>query len=341
VNGREGTSAKLAATASISSTPQRSRGRYDVTHVVDEPGNWFISAEIITPAVAPDAEELTVLCCSPGGGCTGQYFDLGEPGSGFSFAQYAVGSGVACILIDNLATGQSSPDANPWVSPQSVARANAEGFALATEELRSRLPASVRLASVGIGHSMGAMLTLMAQAMIGQHVAVACLGFTPSGLPSVLSPDELHIANAGPVSYDTLLRLARQRFSDSGQPPAEQQTKIPFPFTLPGTDPAGRKALAATATNLLPLPATLSLLPGNVVQYIRQITAPVFIGGGDHEPWHKAAEIVPIFEGSNDISFYSLTNAAHNHNVAPTRELLWQRMLGWAAVVVANHALAH
>jgi hypothetical protein len=172
--------------------------------------------------------------------------------------------------------------------------------------------------------------------MVGQHVAIACLGFTPSGLPSVLSPDELHAANAGPVSRETLVRLARQRFSESSRPSAEGHTKSPFPFVLRDTDPAALNALAATATNLLPVPATLSLLPGNVIQYIRQITAPVFIGGGDHEPWHKASDLVPIFENSNDISFYSLVDSAHNHNVATTRELLWQRILGWAAVVTAN-----
>jgi pimeloyl-ACP methyl ester carboxylesterase len=332
---------QIVATASTPSTPRRSRVRYDVTRVVDEPGEWFVSAEIIAPALTPDAAHLTVLCCSPGGGCTGGYFDLGGPDAGFSFAEYAAGAGFACILIDNLGTGQSSPGIDSWLSPQIVACANAEGFALATEELRSLLPASATVVTVGIGHSMGAMLTIMAQAMIGQHAAIACLGFTPSGLPSVLSPDELHIASAGPVSYETLVRLARQRFSESGRPRAEQAAKSPFPFALPDTDPVGLKALAATATNLLPVPATLSLLPGNVIQYIRQITAPVFIGGGDHEPWHQAPDLVPIFERSNDISFYTLIDSAHNHNVATTRELLWQRMLGWAAVVGANGPPAH
>lgn len=327
---------QIAATASTPGASRRSRRRYGVGHVVDEPGDWFISAETVAPAVPLDAEQLIVLCCTPGGGCTGQYFDLAGPDSGFSFAQYAVDAGFACIVIDNLATGQSSRDESRWVSPQSVALANAEGFAQAIKELRSVLPASIAVATVGIGHSMGAMLTLMAQAMIGQHVAIACLGFAPSGLPEVLSDDELHIANAGPVAFEALLSLARQRFSESGRPSVEQQTKSPFPFVLPDTDPVALKALAATATNLLPLPATLSLLPGNVVQYIRQITVPVFIGGGDHEPWHKAADLVPIFEGSNDISFYSLIGSAHNHNVAATRELLWRRMLGWAATVVAN-----
>lgn len=332
---------QLAKPAFASNPPQRLRTRYDVSHVVDEPGEWFISAEILVPATIPETASLTVLCCTPGGGCTGKYFDLGEPEAGFSFASYAVAAGFACVLIDNLATGQSTPGADPWVSPRSVARANAEAFVRATEELGTLFPGSVAMATVGVGHSMGAMLTLMAQAMTEQHAAIACLGFTPSGLPGVLSTEELRVAAAGQVSLEVLNSLARKRFSDSGAPPAAQDAHQPFPFCLADTDRAGLRALAAASTNLLPLAGFLSLLPGNVIEYIREITVPVFLGGGDHEPWHKAAELVPVFEKSNDISFYTLVDAAHNHNVASTRELLWRRLLGWAAVVATDPPLAH
>lgn len=314
-------------------SPQHFRARYDVTHAVSEPGEWSVAAEILIPATTPEMNQLTILCCTPGGGCTGRYFDLGEPEEGFSFARYAVAAGFGCILIDNLGTGQSTQGADPWLSPQSVARANTEAFLGAIEELRILLPVSAAIATVGVGHSMGAMLTLMAQAMISPHAAIACLGFTPRGLPAVLHPEELLVAASGPVPLLTLESLARQRFSDPGIPRDAQRTPELFPFNLGDTDPVGLKAMAAVSTNLLPLPGFLSLLPGNVIECIREITVPVFLGGGDHEPWHKAAELVPAFEKCNDISFYTLAHAAHNHNVAATRELLWRRLLGWAAVV--------
>lgn len=312
--------------------PRRFRARYDVTRVVDEPGDWFVSAELLVPTSVPGADHVTVLCCTPGGGCTGEYFDLGEPDAGFSFAQYAVAAGFACVLVDNLGTGRSTPGADPWISPQSVARAGAEAFALATHDVAAALPAATTIATVGVGHSMGAMLTLMGQAMRGQHSAIASLGFTPSGLPTVLSPEELRIANSGSVPLETLTSIAQQLFSGE-RPTGDQRAPEPFPFCLPDTDPAGLAALVAAATNVLPLPGTLSLLPGNISDYIRQITVPVFLGGGDHEPWHQAAELVPAFQSSADITFYTLVDAAHNHNVASTRELLWRRLLGWAAVV--------
>jgi pimeloyl-ACP methyl ester carboxylesterase len=324
---------RIAEPASALTPPRRIGAHYDVGAVVDEQGEWLIHAELLIPAVAPGTDHVTLLCCTPGGGCTGDYFDLGEPDAGFSFAGYAGAAGFACVLIDNLGTGRSTPAANLWLSPQTIARAGVEAFRSAAQDLRALLPATTTVSTVAVGHSMGAMLALMGEAIVPGHTAIACLGFTPAGLPSVLSPEERRIASSGPVSLRALTAIARQRLSGPAQPAEDQPALQPFPFNLPDTDPAGLAALRAVATNLAPLPSILSILPGNITEYIRQITLPVFLGGGDHEPWHKAAELVPAFENSSDVTFYTLVDAAHNHNVAATRRLLWRRLLGWAAVV--------
>lgn len=324
---------RIAEPESALTPPRRIRARYDVSAVVDEPGESLIRAELLVPAVAPGTNQVTLLCCTPGGGCTGDYFDLGEPDAGFSFARYARAAGFACVLIDNLGTGRSTPGANVWISPQSIARAGAEAFRLAAEDLRALLPATTTVTTVGVGHSMGAMLALMGQVINPQHTAIACLGFTPAGLPSVLSLEERRIAASGPVSVEALTAIARQRLSGPAPRAGDEPAPEPFPFNLPDTDPAGLAALRDSATNLPPLPGILSLLPGNITEYIRQITVPVFLGGGDHEPWHKAAELVPAFENSADVTFYTLVDSAHNHNIAASRHLLWRRLLGWAAVV--------
>ena len=320
---------RTAEPASALSAPRRIRASYDVTGVVDEPGEWLVRAELLIPQITADTDHLTLLCCTPGGGCTGDYFDLGEPDAGFSFARYAGAAGFACVLIDNLGTGKSSSGDNLFLSPQTVARAGVEAFRLAANDLRSLLPGAISVATVAVGHSMGAMLALIGEAIKPQHAAIACLGFTTAGLPSALTPEERRIAAAGPVSVEVLTVMARQRLSGSVNAPAPE----PFPFNLPGTDPAGLAALRAVMTNLVPLPSMLSIVPGNVMDYIRQIKLPVFLGGGDHEPWHTPAELVPAFANSTDITFYTLPDSAHNHNVAATRHLLWRRLLGWAAVV--------
>jgi pimeloyl-ACP methyl ester carboxylesterase len=324
---------QIAEPAAALTSPRRISARYDVSAVVDEPGEWLIRAELLIPAVARSTNHLTLLCCTPGGGCTGDYFDLGEPDAGYSFARYASAAGFACVLIDNLGTGQSSPGENLFLSPQTIARAGVEAFRLAADDLRALLPATTTVTTVAVGHSMGAMLALMGQAMAPQHTAIACLGFTPAGLPGVLSPEERRIAAAGTISLEALTALARQRWSGPAHPAADQPTPEPFPFNLPDTDRAGLAALRAVETNLVPLPGILSIMPGNITEYIRQIRVPVFLGGGDHEPWHKAAELVPAFANTTDITFYTLASSAHNHNIAGTRQLLWRRLLGWAAVV--------
>ena len=321
-----------SAPSSALTSARRLRVSYDVTSVVDEPGRWLVSAQLLLPALSPGADAVTVLCCIPGGGCTGDYFDLGEPAAGFSFAEHAVAAGLACVLIDNLGTGRSTRYGDCWLSPQSVARAAVEAFDSAIADLRAALDITT-VRTVAVGHSMGAMLALMGQAMTNQYQAVACLGFTPAGLPNVLTGEELRVAAAGPVAVDVLTCLAAKRFSTPMPVAKDSNRPEPFPFQLPDTDSAALAALRAAATNLLPLPGLLSLMPGNICDYIRQITVPVFIGGGDHEPWHKAGELVGAFENCTDITFYTLVNSAHNHNVATTRQLLWQRLAAWAAAV--------
>ncbi|MDT5084593.1 MAG: hypothetical protein QOJ61_1636 [Mycobacterium sp.] len=321
---------RIAEPPAAPTLPRRIRARYDVSAVVDEPGEWLMRAELVIPAVAKHTNHLTLLCCTPGGGCTGDYFDLGEPDAGFSFARYASAAGFACVLIDNLGTGQSTPRDNLWLSPRTVARAGVEAFRLAADDLRALLPATIRVNTVAVGHSMGAMLALIGEAIEPQHTAIACLGFSTAGLPDALTREERRIATAGPVSLDLLTAMARLRLSGSAP---DQLAPAPFPFNLPGTDPVGVAALRAVMTNLVPLPSMLSIVPGNITDYIREITVPVFLGGGDHEPWHKAAQLVPAFANSADITFYSLADSAHNHNIAATRQRLWARLLGWADVV--------
>ena len=51
------------------------------------------------------------------------------------------------------------------------------------------LPALPELVSVGVGHSMGAMLTVEQQATHRTHTALALLGFGNRGLPDLLDPE--------------------------------------------------------------------------------------------------------------------------------------------------------
>ena len=40
--------------------------------------------------------------------------------------------------------------------------------------------------------------------------------------------------------------------------------------------------------------------------------------------------IPSCFTGTNDFTLFVLPGTGHNHNVAPDRELLWERFVNWA-----------
>ena len=42
------------------------------------------------------------------------------------------------------------------------------------------------------------------------------------------------------------------------------------------------------------------------------------------------------FTACNDFTLFVLPGTGHNHNVAPDRELLWERFVNWARVVWAD-----
>lgn len=300
------------------------------------PGGHTIAARVVAPATLPAGKRPAMLCCVPGGGATLGYFDLAVSGDlSYSFAEFAATRGQVVIAVDNLGTGGSDrPD--PLITPTEVAAANSAAFARAALDLRrgSLLPDQRPLpppVTIGVGHSMGAMLTILAQAADRVHAGIAALGFTTSGMPDLLRPRERLLAGT-PKGRTQLVQLAAERLS--GLP--SDAPRVRFPFHVEGTPAAAARAYAATATTTLPAPSALAMIPGNVAEEAASIAVPVFLGVGDHEPWHQARELAPQYPASHDVTVYVLKGAAHLHNLAPTRHQLWARMCRWAAGVAAD-----
>ena len=140
----------------------------------------------------------TLVVCVPGGGMTRRYFDLPEdlPGR-WSMARHLVDDhGLAVLTLDHLGVGESPPPDDPYtLTPRVVAAVNAHVVADAVAGLRSgRLVdglGSLELDRVvGLGHSMGGMLTVHQQARHHSYDAVVLLGFGGAGLPEHLDEDE-------------------------------------------------------------------------------------------------------------------------------------------------------
>lgn len=292
---------------------------YDVSSAVSAPGRHEVAATIIAPdrVGAP-----VVLCCIPGGGTTGGYFDLTAPDRSYSFAEHAAAAGMVVVVIDNLGTGRSRSTAGLRVTPLDAAVAGAHAFAEAAREI----PGPPRM--VAVGHSMGAALAVLAQDRRHPFDALALLGFTAAGLPD-RAPDLPALAT-GPGRFGPeVVEAALTHLGRTGGPP--------FPFLVDGDTPAAaRRAYATVATPVLPGPALLSILPGALAALTAAVDVPVFIGVGDHEPWAEPAVLAAQFAASPAVDVHVLERAAHNHVLASTRHVQWERLCRWAAAIAGR-----
>jgi hypothetical protein len=60
---------------------------------------------------------------------------------------------------------------------------------------------------------------------------------------------------------------------------------------------------------------------------------PVFLGVGTGDITGDPFAIPASFPGSRDVTLFVLDGSGHNHNAAPTRERLWDRLASWARTV--------
>jgi len=290
---------------------------YDVSDLIAAPGRHEVAVTLVVPA---RADVPAVLCCVPGGGATGGYYDLVQPDPSYSFAEHAAAAGLAVIAVDNLGTGRSHSTAGLRRTPLEVAAANTRAFAAAVREV----PGAPRV--IGVGHSMGAALTILAQDRWRPFDAVALLGFTTAGLPEHTCGLEGLAASPGRFDAE-VVDAAVGRIGGS-------RTGPPFPFLVDGDTPAAaRRAYAAVTAPILPGPALLSMLPGNVADAAAAVDVPVFVGAGDHEPWADPDALAAQFPGAPAVEVHVLRRAAHNHVLAGSRRDQWERLCRWAAAV--------
>ena len=291
-------------------------------------GDLFLPARPLDPPV--------VATCLPGGGMTRRYFDLdveGDAGS-YSMARFLSRRGIAVLTLDPPGVGDSDIPDDPWVLTAEVVAAVC---AHASADVVARLRADVfpGLVSVGVGHSAGALLAVYAQAASATFDALGLLGFAGGGLPRVLGPAELAVAGEPKRAHREIVGLARARFGR----PLPVGTTGASELLLGVEVPAGpRAALAASGGALLAVVGLTSMIPGASAAQLAAVAVPVFLGVGDRDITGPPAAIPASFSAARDITLYVLDTSGHNHNVAPTRHALWDRLARWAASLPAPGA---
>lgn len=284
-------------------------------------GPLHLAASLWRP---PRARRLWV--CQPGGNMNRHYFDLRPPAGedeSYSFAAQMGARGDAVLALDHLGIGDSDRPADGWqLTPERLAAAT--GTAVAS--LRDRLPT---LPMIGLGHSMGAMMTVLVQQLGEPFAAIALLGFSTRGLPAFLPP-ALQQLNGAIPDGDTL------------RPHAEQMFRQPFPlihrsgsgnrelFGSAKAEADGVAALKRATDCLLPIPALRSMLPGNVATEAAMIRVPVFLGIGAQDLVGPPAAVPAAFPNSPAVTLDVLPDTGHSHFLFASRTALFDALAALA-----------
>ncbi len=299
-------------------------------------------ASVHLPELA-GAAPRAVLICWPGGSYSRAYWDMHiAEHPGYSFADHMTAQGYVVVAADHLGVGASS-------KPADGDRVNFETMSVAAasfvEQLRTLLgEGASELGStplpdvpvIGVGHSLGAALTVVTQARHRCYDAVALLGFTHGS--KELSVTAVGAAagerDADPVAKrQTAVEQARAFFGDTWDDVYSFAAREPNHVWLHRPDvPA--EVIAADDAEAVRWPRESyvdALLAGYSASFASQLECPVFLGFGDHDVPPVPHDEVAFYPHSHDVTLFILRNAAHCHNFARTRTRLWDRIGLWAA----------
>jgi hypothetical protein len=300
------------------------------------PGVHHLVGDLFVPAAL--AHPPIVLTCLPGGGMSRRYFDLDAPG-GYSMARHLAAAGFIVLTLDPPAIGESDTPDDGWtLTPPVVATALAHAVGGALAALRAgtltdELPPLPDLVSIGVGHSAGGLLTCYQQAAHRTHDAVALLGFAGCGMPLAITGAERAYSDDPERLRADLHALAAARFDDPLPPGTTADSDYLIAVPIPNDV---RASIARSSDRLLGLVGLACLIPGGSAPELGAVDVPVFLGIADHDIIADPSAAPTDFGGSSDVTLFVLRDSGHNHNVAPSRAALWDRIGTWARQVSAS-----
>jgi len=282
------------------------------------PGVECIEATVFTPATPASV----VVVATPGGGMSRRYFDLDL--DGYSMAAHLAGRGITVVTIDLPGVGSTPPPADPRaLNPDALGAI----LASAAQTISARFGGA---AIVGLGHSMGAMLTLIAQAHHRPFASLVLLGWSGRGLPEVLLPDEAALVGRPNEARAAIADLAQARFGDLLPQPATRGTDTTasdFLLRVPiGADV--RTALRRANARMLTQAGLWAMIPGISTAEHRAIDCRVLCGVAEMDITGDPADL-PGHLPNAGVDVYVQPGAGHNSNVAPTRSALWDAVADW------------
>ena len=300
--------------------------RFDVSDAVGEQASL---AATYYPRRTDDAAGA-VLVCLPGGTYSREYWDLNVPGRvGYSFAEFATERGYSVVTVDPLGTGESSKPVRDFGFADIAAT-----LAVAVRELPTAT--GERLPHVAVAHSLGGYLAITQQALHSSYTGLAVLGCTNQHV-APLNLDPAFIARA--ATPEGRAALAAEILGALPQPyfegPREHMSSW---FHL--ADVPADVGEVDSVNSVVPRVFGIAMIPGVVAEHAAQIDVPVLIGYGAVDVSPEPRAEARLYRNSPDITTLVLAGSAHCHNMASSRQQLWQRLLTWAETVTRPNGRA-
>lgn len=327
---------------------QRKTWRLDVSEAVPVDGRFEIAADLIAPAAEAVRADTPLLCCLPGGFLSRRYFDLEIAGHRrYSFAEAMARAGFVSLALDHVGTGDSTkPEplkAGYAIGVEAVADANQRALeralarlARGVDEPGMRLPPMVDPATIGVGHSMGSMLTVEQQARARPHRALVLLSFSTRGIPAFLDDASRAVAGDPARARREIGALVRRSMGSPYPARADDsEENRRAAFGVGTAPPEAEEALHAAATDLLAVGGLMSMLPGAFAPPAERVDVPVFVIVGDHD-LHDDRHVRAELPRAPRVDTLVLEDSWHCHLVANTREHLFREVARWTREVLAS-----
>ena len=287
----------------------------------------------VTVIAAPEVATLDrpiVVFAFPGGGYGRRYFDLQIDGLGasgsYSQAEHHAARGLIVVTCDHLGCGES--DGAPALPLERITAANAATAA----EMRRRLAdgkAAPGLApvpdplAIGIGQSLGGCFTIVAQGRHRCFDAVAILGYSAHHTVVPVPP------GTAPGTFS--LDVARYAWHWDDVPKELVERDVPDYAA-----PHDGSPLPPWRSATIPEIAVDLLNPGYVAADAAAIDVPVLVAAGERDVVPDLHAEPAAYRSARDVTLYRQPRAAHMHNFAGTRAMLWDRLASWYATCAAT-----
>jgi pimeloyl-ACP methyl ester carboxylesterase len=311
--------------------------RFDVTVAVGDDAHLAIT--VVAPADADDGVPRIVAFAFPGGGLSRGYFDVEYEGDdSYSQAAFHARRGWIVVTCDHLGVGDSSQPAPESLTYARLARANDAAARVILDQLRAGTiagglgPVTVR-GTLGMGHSMGGCITIVAQGNHATFDLLAVLGFsaiqtsipTPEGALDVAHRERDDATSSLEQDIDAAggIDVFRWAFYWEDVPRALVDADMGSGYPRTGTPPAWGSATTP------PVVFTM-LTPGVVSAEAAAVVSPVLVAAGARDVIPDLRAEASAYSGSRDITVVEIPAMAHMHSMAGTRADLWNRVHEWA-----------